>query len=58
MTGKPRPDLNDTAATPYWEAAARRELVMRCCDACAMVFFPPSRLLSRLLERRALLADG
>ena len=44
MTGKPRPDLNDTAATPYWEAAARHELVMRCCDTCKMVFFPPREL--------------
>ena len=44
MTGRPRPDLNDTAATPYWEAAARHELVMRCCDTCGMVFFPPRGL--------------
>ena len=41
MTGKPRPDLNDIAAAPYWEAAARHELAMQCCDACGMVFFPP-----------------
>ena len=31
MTGKPRPDLNDTAAAPYWEAAARHELVLPRC---------------------------
>ncbi|MYA84643.1 MAG: Zn-ribbon domain-containing OB-fold protein [Acidimicrobiaceae bacterium] len=41
MTGKPRPDLNDTATTPYWEAAARHELALPCCDGCGLVFFPP-----------------
>ena len=44
MTGKPRPDLNDAASAPYWEAAAGHELVMRCCDTCKMVFFPPRDL--------------
>ena len=41
MTGKPRPDLNDTATVPYWEAAARHELALPCCDDCGLVFFPP-----------------
>ena len=41
MTGKPRPDLSDTAAAPYWEAAARHELVLPRCEGCGMVFFPP-----------------
>ena len=44
MTGKPRPDLNDTATAPYWEAAARHELVLPRCDACGLVFFPPREL--------------
>ncbi|MYE57028.1 MAG: Zn-ribbon domain-containing OB-fold protein [Acidimicrobiaceae bacterium] len=41
MTGKPRPDLNDTATAPYWEAAARHKLVLPRCGACGSVFFPP-----------------
>ena len=41
MTGKPRPDLNDTATAPYWETASRHELVLRCCGDCELVFFPP-----------------
>ena len=41
MTGKPRPDLNDAATAPYWEAAARHELVLPCCGGCGLVFFPP-----------------
>ena len=41
MTGKPQPDTGDAAIAPYWEAAARHELVMRCCDDCGLVFFPP-----------------
>ena len=41
MTGKPRPDLNDAATAPYWEAAARHELMLPRCDACGLVFFPP-----------------
>ena len=41
MTARPRPDLNDTATAPYWEAAARHELVLRCCGDCGLVFFPP-----------------
>ena len=41
MSGKPRPDLNDVAAGPYWEAAARHELLLPCCRACGSVFFPP-----------------
>jgi len=41
MTGKPRPDLNDIATAPYWEAAARHELVLPRCDDCGLVFFPP-----------------
>ena len=41
MTSKPRPDLNDTAAAPYWEAAARHELMLPGCDGCGLVFFPP-----------------
>ena len=44
MTGKPRPDLNDAATAPYWEAAARHELVLPRCDACGLVFFPPREL--------------
>ena len=40
MTGKPRPDLNDAATAPYWEAAARQELTLPRCDACGLVFFP------------------
>ena len=41
MTGKPRPDLNDTATAPYWEASARHELALPRCDDCGLVFFPP-----------------
>ena len=41
MTGKPRPDLNDEAAALYWEAAARRELMLPRCGRCGLVFFPP-----------------
>ncbi len=41
MTAKPRPDLNDTATAPYWEAAARHELVLPYCDDWGLVFFPP-----------------
>ena len=41
MTGKPRPDLNDSATAPYWEAAARHELALPRCDECGLVFFPP-----------------
>ena len=41
MTDKPRPDLNDAATAPYWEAAARHELMLPCCDGCGLVFFPP-----------------
>ena len=41
MTGKPRPDIRDTATAPYWEAAARHELALPCCDDCGLVFFPP-----------------
>ncbi len=41
MTGKPRPDLNDAATAPYWEAAARHELMLPRCDRWDMVFFPP-----------------
>ena len=41
MTGKPRPDVGDAAAAPYWEAAARHELALPRCDLCGLVFFPP-----------------
>ena len=41
MTGKPRPDTSDAATAPYWEAAARHELMLPRCDACGLVFFPP-----------------
>lgn len=41
MTAKPRPDLNDTATSPYFEAAARHELVLPYCDDWGLVFFPP-----------------
>ena len=41
MTAKPRPDTGDTATAPYWEAAARHELELPCCDGCGLVFFPP-----------------
>ena len=41
MIGKPRPDLNDAAAAPYWEAAARHELMLPRCDRRGLVFFPP-----------------
>ena len=41
MTGKPRPDLNDAATAPYWEAAARHKLMLPRCDICGLVFFPP-----------------
>ena len=44
MTGKPRPDLSDAAAAPYWEAAARHELVLPRCESCGLVFFPPRSL--------------
>ncbi len=44
MTGKPRPDLRDRSAAPYWEAAARRELKLPRCDACGLRFFPPRDL--------------
>lgn len=44
MTGKPRPDLNDAATAPYWEAAARHELMLPRCDRWGMVFFPPREL--------------
>lgn len=43
-TGKPRPDTGDTASAPYWEAAARHELVLPRCERCATVFFPPREL--------------
>ena len=43
MTGKPRPDVNDAATAPYWEAATRHELILPRCDACDRVFFPPRR---------------
>lgn len=41
MTSKPRPDVNDAAAAPYWEAAARHELMLPRCDGNGLVFFPP-----------------
>ena len=41
MTAKPRPDLNDAATAPYWQAAARHELMLPRCDRCGLVFFPP-----------------
>ena len=41
MTGKPRPDTGDAATAPYWEAAARHELMLPRCDGCGLVFFPP-----------------
>ena len=44
MTGKPRPDLNDVATKPYWEAAARHQLMLPRCDGCGLVFFPPRDL--------------
>jgi len=44
MTDKPRPDLNDAATAPYWEAAARHELMLPRCDGCGLVFFPPRDL--------------
>ena len=44
MTAKPRPDLNDAATAPYWEAAARHELALPRCDGCGLVFFPPREL--------------
>ena len=44
VTGKPRPDLGDAAAAPYWEAASRHELMLPCCGRCGLVFFPPRRL--------------
>ena len=43
MTGKPRPDLNDAATSPYWEAAARHELMLPRCDGCGLVFFSPRK---------------
>ena len=47
MTGKPRPDLSDAATAPYWEAAARHELMLPCCDSCGLIFFPPRELCPR-----------
>ena len=44
MTGKPRPDLNDAATAPYWEAAARHKLMLPRCDRWGLVFFPPREL--------------
>jgi hypothetical protein len=41
MTGKPRPDMNDAATAPYWQAAARHELILPRCEGCGLVFFPP-----------------
>ena len=43
MTGKPRPDVNDAASAPYWEAASRHELMLPRCDDCGLVFFPARR---------------
>ena len=43
MTGKPQPGLNDAATAPFWEAAARHELMLPRCDGCGLVFFPPRR---------------
>ena len=43
MTAKPRPDLSDAVAEPYWEAAARHELMIPRCTGCGLVFFPPRR---------------
>ena len=43
MTGKPRPDVNDAATVPYWEAASRHELILPRCDTCGRLFFPPRR---------------
>ena len=47
MTGKPRPDLNDAATAPYWEAAARHELMLPRCDRWGLVFFPPREFCPR-----------
>ena len=44
MTGKPRPDANDAATAPYWEAARRYKLMLPRCDGCGLVFFPPREL--------------
>ncbi len=42
-SGKPRPDLGDAVAAPYWEAARRGELALPRCDACGLVFAYPRR---------------
>ena len=47
VTGKPRPDLGDDAAAPYWEAASRHELMLPCCVRCGLVFFRPRRVCPR-----------
>ena len=44
MTGKPRPDVNDAATAPYWEAVARHELTLPRCGDCGLVFLPPRQL--------------
>lgn len=40
MTTRPLPEPDDASA-PFWEAAARHELVLQACTSCGAVRHPP-----------------
>jgi uncharacterized OB-fold protein len=37
----PLPDVDEPDLAPYWEAAAREELIVRRCMDCGRAFWPP-----------------
>jgi len=40
MNGRPVP-VPDALSAPFWESAARHELVMPCCSQCGGYSYPP-----------------
>jgi uncharacterized OB-fold protein len=49
-----RPVPEPTALTrPYWEAAARGQLVVQRCAACGHLRFPPGPVCTKCLDERA-----
>ena len=42
-SGYPAP-ITNADSKPYWEAAAREELLLRRCTACGKLHFPPRHL--------------
>lgn len=39
-----QPPARSELAAPYWDAAAKGQLVIQCCDECEAAIFPPRPL--------------